>query len=103
MNSELIADRYREQINALADAYFRDLERDGRQDTEEDLRAWLWFTCPAHLRVEVEAQIEEKRTKQHAPVRWWKCKACNMSFKLPWEATDTRCPACSRLTVEIKV
>lgn len=50
-----------EQTAALADQYFADLARDGRQDNPENLRAWLWFTCPAHLRGEVRERIEETR------------------------------------------
>jgi hypothetical protein len=45
-------------INDLAHQYFEDLKQDGRVDTPENLRSWLWFTCPAHLRTEVSATIE---------------------------------------------
>jgi len=46
------------EIIQLAAQYFTDLKRDNRKDTEENLNAWLWFTCPAHLRTEVQAEIE---------------------------------------------
>jgi len=49
------------EIESLAEQYFIDLERDNRQDTRENLRGWLWFTCPAHLRTEVAEAIEQKR------------------------------------------
>jgi len=45
------------EIIALAMQYFTDLERDGREDNETNLHAWLWFTCPAYLREEVHAEI----------------------------------------------
>lgn len=45
----------------LAQQYFRDLEQDNREDTESNLTAWLWFTCPAHMRTEVRAEIERLR------------------------------------------
>lgn len=49
-------------IEQLAKQYFADLESDGRQDTDDNLRAWLWFTCPANLREPVAAKIESLRT-----------------------------------------
>jgi len=45
------------EIQQLAQQYFSDLDRDDRADTAENLRAWLWFTCPAHLREDVRATI----------------------------------------------
>lgn len=51
-------------INQLADQYFRDLATDFRTDTDENLTAWLWFTCPAGLRVEVRARIEDIRAAE---------------------------------------
>ena len=49
------------ETDQLAEQYFRDLKQDGREDNEENLRAWLWFTCPARLRVDVQAEIERIR------------------------------------------
>ncbi len=46
-----------QQIAGLVDAFFADLAADGRAATEENLRAWLWFTCPAPLRSETERAI----------------------------------------------
>jgi hypothetical protein len=51
-------------INVLAQGYFDDLESDGRNDTPENLRAWLWFTCPAILRQEVEAKINQMKAEK---------------------------------------
>jgi hypothetical protein len=50
-----------DEIGLLAAQYFRDLERESRKDTASNLRAWLWFTCPANLREEVEAEIVKQR------------------------------------------
>lgn len=44
-------------IAGLVDTFFADLEQDGRPATEDNLRAWLWFTCPAQLRGDVESAI----------------------------------------------
>lgn len=44
-------------IHEVVDAFFADLVQDGRAATEENLRAWLWFTCDASLRGEVESAI----------------------------------------------
>jgi len=48
-------------VEQLARQYFADLARDGRTDTAENLRAWLWFTCPAHMRGEIEQEIQKMR------------------------------------------
>ena len=44
-------------VNELADGFFADCETDGREPNEVNLRAWLWFTCPARLRGEVATAI----------------------------------------------
>jgi hypothetical protein len=44
-------------INEMVDVFFTDLERDSRLANEESLRAWLWFTCDASMRGEVETAI----------------------------------------------
>lgn len=41
----------------LAEQYFTDLPREGRVDSEQNLRAWLWHTCPATRRDPVEGEI----------------------------------------------
>jgi len=48
-------------IPLLATKYFADLESDGRTDNEDNLTAWLWFSCPADLRTAVREQIENLR------------------------------------------
>ena len=54
------------EITALAQQYFADLERDNRTDNDENLRAWLWFTCPAHMRIGVGTAIEQERKRRAA-------------------------------------
>jgi hypothetical protein len=49
------------EITNIVNQYYADLQRDGREDNEENLRAWLWFTCPAQLRREVDSAIQERR------------------------------------------
>lgn len=44
-------------ITELVNQFFTDCERDNRQPNEENLRAWLWFVCPANLREEVGPAI----------------------------------------------
>ena len=44
-------------IAEMVDAFFDDLARDSRAADEKSLRAWLWFTCDASLRSEVEPAI----------------------------------------------
>ncbi len=51
-------------INDLANQYFTDLEADGRTDSDDNLRAWLWFTCPANLREPVAEKIESLRKEE---------------------------------------
>lgn len=49
----------------LVAQYRADLARDDRQDTAENRRAWLWFSCPADRRAEVQAamgSLESSRT-----------------------------------------
>ena len=41
----------------IADQFFTDCERDNRSPNPENLRAWLWFSCPAQLRSEIEELI----------------------------------------------
>lgn len=58
-----------DNIQKLIDAFFVDCETGSREPSEENLRAWLWFVCPAHMRAEVEpairadARIISARTK----------------------------------------
>lgn len=47
----------------LAHQYFEDLMREKSDDNDDNLRAWLWFTCPAHLRSDVEGKIRGMRTR----------------------------------------
>jgi hypothetical protein len=51
-------------IDVLAQKYFDDIETDGRNDTPENLLSWLWFTCPANLRGEVETKINQMRAEK---------------------------------------
>jgi len=44
-------------IDNLAKRYFIDLSANSREDTDENLRAWLWFSCPADLRDAVRERI----------------------------------------------
>ncbi len=41
----------------IANQFYADLEREDQPCTEQNLRAWLWFTCPAHMRSAVEPLI----------------------------------------------
>lgn len=47
----------------LADQYWADLAADGRQDSPENERAWLWHTCPAAMRSAVGGLITRQRPK----------------------------------------
>jgi len=44
-------------ITELVNGFFTSCAKDGRQPNEENLRAWLWFICPANLREEVGPAI----------------------------------------------
>lgn len=37
-------------ITVLVEGFYFDCQRDHREPIEENLRAWLWFTCPAQFR-----------------------------------------------------
>ena len=50
-------------IAELVEVFYTDCAHDGRKPNEADLRAWLWFSCPARLRSRVEPAI-------HADDRW---------------------------------
>ncbi len=63
------------RAHEIADQFFIDAERDGRQINEVNLRAWLWFTCPAEMRVPVERAIRaDERMGTNAPL----CPYCNI-------------------------
>ena len=47
-----------EETRTLAEIFFTDCETDSRTPNEESLSAWLWFTCPAHLREKVKLTIK---------------------------------------------
>ena len=49
------------KLSELVDVFFDDLEQEACTATEGNLRAWLWFTCPASLRSEVEPAIRADR------------------------------------------
>ena len=51
----------------LADAFFRDCEIDNRVANEENLRAWLWFTCPAAMRRDAEKAIRADARSSPGP------------------------------------
>lgn len=62
-------------ISDLVETFFRDLEQDHREATEDNLRAWLWFVCPAHLRSRVEPAIRANdrwpgRERMSKPLRF---------------------------------
>jgi hypothetical protein len=44
-------------IPAIVEQFFRDCETDSCDKTDENLTAWLWFTCPASVRTQVYAAI----------------------------------------------
>ena len=50
-----------EEHQQLKDRFFSALaaDPDAPQDIQEALRAWLWFTCPAHLRYDTERLIRQ--------------------------------------------
>ncbi len=54
-----ISEKYLRLI--LTRQYFEDLLRDNRIDSDDNLRAWLWFQCPARLRNQVEDEIRNRR------------------------------------------
>lgn len=41
---------YYRQLRELRDGFFNDCTRDEKEITEENLQAWLWFSCPATMR-----------------------------------------------------
>jgi hypothetical protein len=44
--------------SALAEQFFSDCKQDNRVPNWENLKGWLWHTCPASLRVEVMELIQ---------------------------------------------
>lgn len=42
----------------LSNQFFTDCQNENLPPNEAQLRSWLWFTCPAHLRIEVRQTIE---------------------------------------------
>jgi len=50
-----------ETVAYLAHQYFVDLTRENQSDNDKNLRAWLWFTCPARLREQVSPAILKLR------------------------------------------
>jgi len=54
-----VADTDTNAVGTLAHKYFTDLESDKRVHSRDNLRAWLWFSCPADLRGPVGEAIEE--------------------------------------------
>ncbi len=46
-----------DSIERLTSQFFADCAQDYRLPNEENLRGWLWFTCPASLRIEVGTAI----------------------------------------------
>ena len=50
-----------ETIARLARQFYEDLEADARTFSEENLNAWLWFTCPAEYRADVGPAILARR------------------------------------------
>jgi hypothetical protein len=45
------------RIAELANGFYLDCDRDGRTPNDKNLRAWLWMTCPAQFRAEVDEAI----------------------------------------------
>jgi hypothetical protein len=55
-------------IKELIETFFNDCANDNREPNPENLRAWLWFVCPAHLSNEVsESIISDKRFIPESP------------------------------------
>jgi hypothetical protein len=51
-------------VEQLSEQYFSDLASENRSDTDDNLTAWLWFTCPADRRDDVRQAIVQKRAKR---------------------------------------
>ena len=47
----------------LVTQFFADCAQDSREANEKNLHAWLWFSCPASMRIVVEPAIR-------ADARW---------------------------------
>ena len=45
------------RITQYAAQYFRDLKQYGKEHSEENLLAWLWFACDAKVREDVRDRI----------------------------------------------
>lgn len=82
-------------VRDLAGGFFTDCDQDGRAPNDENLRAWLWFTCPAHMRPEAEAAIRaDARFKRD--LETITCIECGRIFT---QGTDSgrpygECPGC---------
>lgn len=57
-----------ELTTQLTRQYFTDLKSAGREDNDKNLQSWLWFTCPADMRVIVEERIEVQREAEKMPL-----------------------------------
>jgi hypothetical protein len=47
------------RIPQLVDRFFADCQQENMSPNAAQLRAWLWFTCPAYLRSQVRPAIED--------------------------------------------
>ena len=45
------------KVAELVARFYADCAADDRTPNEENLRAWLWFVCPAELRTQVDEDI----------------------------------------------
>lgn len=54
---------------SLANQFFADAETDGREPNRTNLAAWLWFTCPANMRTDVESVVLKDRRFVRRPGR----------------------------------
>lgn len=91
---------HNQTMRDLGEGFFTDCDRDGREPSETNLRAWLWFTCPAHMRPETEAAVRaDARFKAGADLETITCIECGRTFT---QGTDTgrpygECPGCGNV------
>jgi hypothetical protein len=56
-NIVALQERMNMDTTKLATQFFSDAAREEGEINEENLRGWLWFTCPANMRAAVERAI----------------------------------------------